>query len=123
MLEDGVIFPVENSTHCEMLLGFVVLVEVDAGSVVVLHGVAGQQLSEKEKSSHSVHVPGLFYSPNLKIEAKFSPTHSCNATSRGRPLPRLIYRFLSTEAATIPKCHKNTETYLTKLSTCDMDAS
>lgn len=42
-----------------MLLGFVVLVEVDAGSVVVLHGVAGQQLSEKEEPSHSVHAPIL----------------------------------------------------------------
>lgn len=68
------ICPVENSTHCEMLLGFVVLVEVDAGSVVVLHGVAGQQLSEKEESSHSVHIhaPALFYSHYFKIEARFS---------------------------------------------------
>lgn len=52
-----------SSTHREMLLGFVVLVEVDAGSVVVLHGVAGQQLSKKEESFHSVHVraPVLFF--------------------------------------------------------------
>uniref|UniRef100_A0A0E9VR32 Uncharacterized protein n=1 Tax=Anguilla anguilla TaxID=7936 RepID=A0A0E9VR32_ANGAN len=28
-----------------MLLGFVVLVEVDAGPVVLFHGITGQQLS------------------------------------------------------------------------------
>lgn len=96
--------PVETSTHCEMLLGFVVLVEVDAGSVVVLHGVAGQQLSEEEESPHSVHVhaPALFYHHYFKTEETFSQ-HSRDATSRGRPRPRFIYRFLSTEAANIPK--------------------
>lgn len=41
-----------NSTYCEMLLGYVVLVEVDTGSVVLLHGIAGQQLSDKQ-----THIP------------------------------------------------------------------
>lgn len=46
-----------------MLLGFVVLVEVDAGSVVVPHGVAGQQLSEEDGAFRSVniHAPAPFY--------------------------------------------------------------
>lgn len=58
-----------------MLLGFVVLVEVDAGPVVVLHGVAGQQLSEEEETFHSAHVhaPALFYYHYFKIEETFSP--------------------------------------------------
>lgn len=30
-----------------MLLGFVVLIEVDAGSVVLLHGITGQQFSDR----------------------------------------------------------------------------
>lgn len=34
-----------NSTYCEMLLGFVVLIEVDAGPAVLFHGITGQQLS------------------------------------------------------------------------------
>lgn len=53
-----------------MLLGFVVLVEVDAGSVVVLHGVAGQQLSEEDGPFHSVniHAPPPFY--HLEFEIK-----------------------------------------------------
>lgn len=33
-----------------MLLWFVVFVEVDAGSVVLLHGVAGQQLTDKKST-------------------------------------------------------------------------
>lgn len=32
----------KNKSYCEMLRGLVVLVEVDTGSVVLLHGVAGQ---------------------------------------------------------------------------------
>lgn len=30
-----------KKTYCEMLLGLVVLIEVDTGSVILLHGVAG----------------------------------------------------------------------------------
>lgn len=33
-----------------MLLGFVVLIEVDAGSAVFLHGITGQQLSDGHKT-------------------------------------------------------------------------
>lgn len=41
------------SAYCEVLLGFVVLIEVNAGSVVLLHGVAGQQLTDKQVQKHS----------------------------------------------------------------------
>lgn len=37
---------IKNIAYREMLLGFVVLIEVDAGSAVLLHGITGQQLSD-----------------------------------------------------------------------------
>lgn len=102
-----------------MLLGLVVLVEVDAGSVVVLHGVAGQQLSEERRfHSVSIHPPAPFYHLDFEIKGTFPPTHGCGAAARGRAPPRLIRR-----VAVSIKTFKEPRTYLTKLSTCDMDAS
>lgn len=40
-------------THCEVLLGFEVLVQVDAGPVVLLHRITGQQLSGRERGGVS----------------------------------------------------------------------
>lgn len=67
-----------------MLLGLVVLVEVDAGSVVVLHGVTGQQLPEKEASLHSVNIPAP--APFYHYHFIFEVTLSQGAAAAARPL-------------------------------------
>lgn len=41
---------IKNNAYSEMLLGFVVLIEVDAGSAVLLHGITGQQLSDEHNT-------------------------------------------------------------------------
>lgn len=87
-----------------MLLGFVVLVEVDARSVVVLHGVAGQQLSEKHThykhdsfNSVNIHAPPLY---DLKIIIIIN--HSCDVTTGGRTLTRLIHCLDVSTAQKVP---------------------
>ena len=37
-----------------MLLGFVVLIEVDTGPAVLLHGITGQQLSDRHAQVYQV---------------------------------------------------------------------
>ena len=67
---------VSNSTYCEMLLGFVVLIEVDAGSAVLLHGITGQQLSGGQKThtsrNGSKSKKNLAF-PQLKLKLKYLP--------------------------------------------------
>lgn len=43
-----------------MLLGFVVLIEVDAGSVVLLHGITGQQLSDEQSTNTHRSIVQIF---------------------------------------------------------------
>lgn len=75
-----------------MLLGFVVLVEVDARPVVVLHGVTGQQLSEKHTPIiKMIHVIQSICSLSAPFLKKKKTNHSCDVTTGGRTLTRLIY--------------------------------
>ena len=100
-----------------MLLGFVVLVEVDACSVVVLHGVAGQQLSER-KHTHikMTHLVQFLFVRHKKTTKKNGPPAG-DVTARWRRLTRSCRRQEDFCAC------QELRTYLTKLSTCDMDAS
>lgn len=48
-------YNLSNGTYCEMLLGFVVLIEVDAGSAVLVHDITGQELSEGQNTHTHTH--------------------------------------------------------------------
>lgn len=82
-------------THREVLLGPEVLVQVDAGAAVLLHGVTGQQLSGREEESFSAQATRDAASEAAGWDAK-----SHVAPSRPRPA---VGRGTETEAHHVPR--------------------